>query len=116
LTREERHGPAGVPHENGPSPLPARHDNLRDNIVVRMFRAQFENPVDRVAESCEFAAQPLPRTRGLQVSLRVCAFAVDQEYRDLVRAEAVKPCDPVDAVGQDEPVPEPGVQEPVRSR
>ena len=76
-----------------------------------MLGAQFQQPVDRVAESGELAAQPLPRTPGRQVPCRACGIPVDHECGHLVRAEAVEPGHPVDAVGEDEPVPEAGIQE-----
>ncbi len=76
-----------------------------------MLGTQLQQPVDRVAQSGELAAQPLPRTPGRQVARRPCGIAVDHECRHLVRTKAVEPGHPVDAVSEDEPVPEAGVQE-----
>lgn len=44
------------------SALPARHEYPCRDIVVRMLGAQFQQPVDRIAESGKLASQPLPRT------------------------------------------------------
>jgi hypothetical protein len=119
LACQEGDCPAGIPHENGPTLLPARHDDLRDDVVIRLLGTQFKEPVNSTTESGELPAQPFPDAVLSSIPARG-RIAIHEERGHLVGAEAVESGHPVDGIGKHETVPvagiEPGIPNDERSR